>query len=191
MQLQFGIDQPDSGLLLDSMVVGPDARLCAAELLSPRVEAEIAFRLAEDLAGEVTEEEVGQAVAETFLALEVIDSRYGLEGLTLMDSVADNAACARISLGAPVPGLLTALGEEHLTLSVNGTSAASGFGKAILGDPIRSLLWLTRRLSSFGAGLRAGDVVLAGAVHASLPLHAGQTLSVSSHHLPEAVLHVT
>ncbi|MER6520220.1 fumarylacetoacetate hydrolase family protein [Streptomyces sp. NPDC001553] len=190
MQAQFGIDQPDSGLLLDRMVVTKGHNLPVGDLLAPRVEGEIAFRLAADVRGEdVGEEEVRDAVGECLLALEVIDSRYGVEGLTLVDSVADNAACARIVLGRALSGVPEDLADELLTLTVDGTIAASGYGRAVLGDPVRSLLWLVRRLHSFGAGLRAGDVVLAGAVHASLPLRPGQTVALSSPRFPEAVLH--
>src|SRR5690606_24503353 len=84
-----------------------------------------------------------------------------------------------------VPQNLT---DELLTLSVDGTMAASGYGRAVLGNPVRSLLWLARRLDASGVGLRAGDIVLAGAVHAILPLGAGQTVVVSSPRLPEAGL---
>ncbi|WP_367435241.1 2-keto-4-pentenoate hydratase [Streptomyces celluloflavus] len=191
MQEQFGIDQPDSGLLLDYMAVKEDRELCLGDLVAPRVEGELAFRLGTDLSGaDVGEKAIRDAVADTFLALEVIDSRYGFEGLTLADSVADNAACGRFVLGAAVPGLVPELGGEHLTLTVDGVVAASGFGRAILGDPIRSVAWLVHRLAAVGTGLRAGDVVLAGAVHASLPLGAGQTVAVGSPRLPQAVLHV-
>jgi len=190
MQQQFGIQEPDSGLLLDQMVVGAGEVLRVDDLLAPRIEAEIAFRLGTDVkGGEMCKKALQEAVAETFLALEVIDSRYGLEGLTLPDSVADNAACARIVLGQPVQGVPQNLTDELLTLSVDGTMAASGYGRAVLGNPVRSLLWLARRLDASGVGLRAGDIVLAGAVHAILPLGAGQTVVVSSPRLPEAVLH--
>ncbi|MFB7836068.1 2-keto-4-pentenoate hydratase [Streptomyces sp. NPDC056056] len=190
MQAQFAIDQPDSGLLLDRMVVSEGQTLPVDDLLAPRVEGEIAFRLAADVRGkDVGEEELRAAVGECLLALEVIDSRYGVEGLTLEDSVADNAACARIVLGPALPGVPEDLADELLTLSVNGTVAASGYGRAVLGDPVRSLLWLVRRLHSFGAGLRAGDIVLAGAVHASLSLRPAQTVVLSAPRFPEAVLH--
>ncbi|MFF2374915.1 2-keto-4-pentenoate hydratase [Streptomyces xiamenensis] len=191
MQEQFGIGQPDSGLLLDYMALEKGGELRLGDLLAPRVEGELAFRLGTDLAGaDVSAMAIRDAVASTFLALEVIDSRYGFEGLTLVDSVADNAACGRFILGDAMPGLAPELGGENLTLTVDGAEVASGFGRAILGDPIRSVAWLVHQLAAFGTGLRAGDVVLAGAVHASLPLSAGQTVAVVSPRLPQAVLHV-
>ncbi|MGH3842473.1 MAG: 2-keto-4-pentenoate hydratase [Pseudonocardiaceae bacterium] len=191
MQDQVGIDTPDSGILLDYMAVPPGEALLAAELLSPRIEAEIAFRLGTDLCGtDVAEQAARGAVAEAFLALEVIDSRFDLDEITLADSVADNAACARFVLGEAVPMPSWDLRAERLTVRTGTTPVAAGEGRDVLGDPIRSVVWLARRLAAFGAGLKAGDVVLAGAVHASFPLPAGETVSVSSPRLPAVSLHV-
>ncbi|MGH3903985.1 MAG: 2-keto-4-pentenoate hydratase [Pseudonocardiaceae bacterium] len=191
MQHQVGIDTPDSGILLDCMVVAPCEALRAAELLSPRIEAEIAFRLGTDLCGTgVVEEAARGAMAEVFLALEVIDSRFHLDGITLVDSVADNAACARFVLGEAVPMPSWDLRTERLTVCSGIAPVAVGEGRDVLGDPIRSVVWLARRLAAFGAGLKAGDVVLAGAVHESIPVPAGETVSVSSPRLPPVSLHV-
>jgi 2-keto-4-pentenoate hydratase len=191
MQQQVGIHEPDSGILLDSMSVAPSGVLRAAELLSPRIEAEIAFRFGSNLRGaNVDEDDARAAVADVFLALEIIDTRYALQGITLADSVADNAACARFVLGDAVPMPTWDLRAEQLTVSSGGRPIAEGEGRAILGDPIRSVTWLTRRLAAFGAGLTTGDVVLAGAVHASIPLPGGGTVSVSSPHLPTVNLHI-
>lgn len=187
MQHQVGIDTPDSGILLDYMVVAPGEALRAAELLSPRIEAEIAFRLGTDLCGTgVVEEAARGAMAEVFLALEVIDSRFHLDGITL----ADNAACARFVLGEAVPMPSWDLRAERLTVCSGITPVAVGEGRDVLGDPIRSVVWLARRLAAFGAELKAGDVVLAGAVHESIPVPAGETVSVSSPRLPPVSLHL-
>ncbi|MFB8290245.1 2-keto-4-pentenoate hydratase [Kitasatospora purpeofusca] len=185
MRQQMGIDEPDFGVLLDDMAVPTGGELALDGLISPRVEAEFAFRLTRDLAGKsVGVGEARAAVGEVLLAVEVIDTRYQDWTLTLTDSIADNAACARIVAGPAVPFLPELdLPSELLTVTVNGTAVASGAGSEILGDPIESVAWLARRLADFGLGLKAGEVVLAGAVHASLPLTPGR-VSVSSPHLP-------
>ncbi|GAA2798527.1 2-keto-4-pentenoate hydratase [Saccharopolyspora taberi] len=191
MQQQIGIGEPDFGVLLDSMIVAPDGVLWAGDLLAPRIEAEIAFRLGADVGGaEVTDQDVRAAVAEVFLALEVIDSRFELAGITVADSVADNAGAARCVLGAPSSLPEWDLRDERLTVCVGTREVATGEGRDILGDPLRSVSWLARRLHVFGMGLAAGEVVLAGAVHASLPLPVGQTVSVRSPRLPSVSLHI-
>lgn len=191
MQRLVGIDEPDSGVLLDSMLVAANGTLAADELIVPRGEAEIAFRIGTDLVGDdVTEEAARAAVAEVFLALEVIDTRFGTEPVTLADSVADNAGSGRIVLGEPVPAASVDLCDEQVSVCVDNSQVAVGQGRDILGDPIRSVLWLARRLGAFGAGLRAGDLVLAGAVHAAFPLEPGTTVSVTSSHLAPVSLEV-
>ena len=191
MQRQVGIDEPDSGILLDTMAVANGGRLLRQELRAPRVEAEIAFVLGDDLSEPCPSDAgVRAAVSGVCVALEVIDSRFDLDGITLADSVADNAGCARFVLGDVVPVDGLDLPNEEVAICVAGQTVDCGRGREILGDPIRSVLWLARRLAGFGAGLTAGDVVLAGAVHASIPLPREESVSASSPHLGSAVLHV-
>jgi 2-keto-4-pentenoate hydratase len=101
MQEQMGVDEPDSGVLFEDMVLPGGSELDRADFLLPRVEAEIAFRLGSDLAGpDVTLAAAKAAVSEVFLALEVIDTRYDTSWrIALADSVADNASCARVVTG--------------------------------------------------------------------------------------------
>lgn len=131
-------------------------------------------------------------MSEAFLAVEVIDTRFTDWGISLADSVADNASCARVVTGTAValdPGW--DLGREQLVLRVDGEVVAHGEGRAVLGDPINPLVWLAHRLHSLGTELRAGDVVLAGAVHASIPLRARTALQLTSPHLPAVRLRVS
>ncbi|WP_217199917.1 2-keto-4-pentenoate hydratase [Streptomyces buecherae] len=192
MQEQMGVTEPDSGVLLDDMVLPSGSSVAHGALLQPRVEAEIAFRLGRNLAGaNVSMQEARAAVKEVFLALEVIDTRYASWRLTVADSIADNASCARAVIGPGVP--LHAdldLAAEPLVVSVDGAAAAAGEGRAVLGDPLQALVWLAERLHRYGEGLRAGQLVLAGAVHASLPLTARSVVCARAHHLAPVELRV-
>lgn len=194
MQEQMGVCEPDSGVLLDDMVLSSGSELARGELMQPRVEAEIAFRLGRGLEGpDVTREEARGAVSQVFLALEVIDTRFTSWRIGLADSIADNASCARVVTGAMVPlDPVWDLAAEQLVVSVDGRAVATGEGRAVLGDPFRPLVWLAGRLSRFApGGLRAGDLVLAGAVHASLPLDTAGTVRVTAPHLPPVDLRVS
>lgn len=192
MQEQMGVDEPDSGVLLDDMVLPSGSSLVRSELMQPRVEAEIAFRLGRDLSGpDIDLEAARRAVAGVFLALEVIDTRFTGWQITVADSIADNASCARVVAGPMLPfDPDVDLAAESLVVSVDGTAVATGEGRAVLGDPFRALVWLVHRLARFGAGLKAGDLVLAGAVHASLPLEVDSTVRAHSPHLPPVELRV-
>lgn len=192
MQEQMGVSEPDSGVLLDDRVLPTGSTLARSVLLQPRVEAEIAFRLGCDLAGpRVSVEEARAAVKEVFLALEVIDTRFTSWRITVADSIADNASCAWAVTGPMMP-LSTDmdLAAEPLVVSVDGTAIVTGEGRAVLGDPLRALTWLAGRLHRCSGALRAGQLVLAGAVHASLPLKARSTVCARSPHLPPVELRV-
>src|SRR5260370_15763668 len=77
MQQQMGVDEPDSGVLLEGMVLPSGSGLLMGELMSPRVEAEIAFRLGRDLAGPRAVWQAARvAVSSVFLPLAVIDTRF-------------------------------------------------------------------------------------------------------------------
>ncbi|WP_309117476.1 fumarylacetoacetate hydrolase family protein [Saccharothrix sp.] len=190
MQAQMGVAEPDSGVLLDRMVLPDGGELDVGEFLAPRVEAEIAFRLGEDLCGGVDTATARGAVAQVLLALEVIDTRFGSWRIGLVDSVADNASCARVVLGEAVAPSEFELADAQIVLDVDGVPTAAGAGRAVLGDPLAALVWLARRLEEFGGGLRAGDLVLAGAVHASVELRAGTEVRAHCPHLPAVHLRV-
>ncbi|MFJ9844238.1 2-keto-4-pentenoate hydratase [Kitasatospora sp. NPDC101155] len=193
MQEQMGVSEPDSGILLEDMALPSGGELPTAGLLAPRIEAEIGLRLGRDLHGDDLDDQAARAaVAEVFLALEVIDTRYGNWGITLEDSVADNASAARFTTGAPVPFQPDMnLGRVFVTVRVDDQLTCAGYGRDVLGDPINALLWLTRRLHGLGTGLRAGDLVLPGSIHASIPLRPGTLVEASSPQLPAVLLRST
>jgi 2-keto-4-pentenoate hydratase len=58
-------------------------------------------------------------------------------------------------------------------VSRGGAVIDTGAGAAALGNPARCVAWLANKLGSLGAGLRAGDVVLPGAVHRMVPVQPG------------------
>ena len=183
-QQMLGVDEPTFGVLTDGMLVDDGAELSLTELVAPRVEAELAFVLAGDLAGPgVTTADALAAIGEVLPALEVVDSRVAQWRSRIADTVADNAGAARVVLGSatPVAGLdLRLLG---VLLSRNGTPIDSGAGAAALGHPAAALGWLANTLAGFGEGLRRGDVVLAGALTRMVPARPGDRFSAEFAHL--------
>lgn len=191
MQRQLGVDQPDRGPLLDDMEVADGGSVALTGLIAPRVEGELAFRLARDLAGPGVD--VRDALAATAIvqpALEVVDSRIAGWRVALADTVADHASCARFATGGPgrAPSELD-LAALELTLAVDGEPVERGLGSAVLGHPARALAWLANALAEKGEALRAGDVVLAGAVHAALPVTGPALVAASVPWLGRVELH--
>ncbi|MDX3321187.1 fumarylacetoacetate hydrolase family protein [Streptomyces sp. ME03-5684b] len=188
MQQQMGIHEPDSGVIHTDTLARTGSQLRADAYRAPRIETEIAFILGQDLAGPADLSTVRAAISEYCLAYEILDTSYGTWSITLVDTVADNAACSGVITGPRLPfDPNSDPRTERITVHADGKRVAAGSGRDVLGDPVLALHWLTRRRPQLR--LRAGDIVLAGSVHASLPLTPGRYHATSSH-LPAVHLHV-
>lgn len=174
------VKEPDFGALLDTMCVD-DGGVCErASLLQARVEGEVAFVLDRDLDHEAcTVVDVVAATAWVSASIEIIDSRIAEWKLSLVDTVADNASSARFvvsSTKASLQGLdLTLVG---CALRKNGRIASTGAGAACLANPVNAVAWLARTLAKAGTPLRAGDVVLSGALCPVVAVEAGDVVTL-------------
>lgn len=185
VQELLSVHEPNFGVLLDDMFVDESGEIRFDTLIQPRVESEIAFLMARDLAGPgVTTTGALAAVAGVLPAVEVVDSRIADWRIRIADTIADNASSARAVLGSrmmPVTGVdLRLLG---VLFSRNGVPIESGAGAAVLDNPIRCIAWLANKLGSFGSGLRSGDVVLSGALHRMVPVRPGDVFHAQFAHL--------
>jgi len=192
VQDQLGVDQPDFGYLLDEMDVSGAASgagpISMRTLLQPRVEAELAFRLARDI--DVPEDEitlgfVRESVDVALPALEIVDSRIAGWQIGFTDTVADCASSALFVVGTDARPL-TAPGvdgcepvEVEMSLTINGDVRSSGNGAACLGDPLKALRWLAVQAARFGDPLRAGHLVLSGALGPFVPFEPGDRVEAS------------
>ncbi|MGW4390905.1 2-keto-4-pentenoate hydratase [Streptomyces sp. NPDC004685] len=179
VQRQLGVDQPDFGVLFADMSVEDGASVPVGELLQPKVEAEIAFVLGADLAsGPLDDAQVRAAVAHAVPALEIVDSRIADWDITFGDTVADNGSSALYVLGTPARPLAEFEPVEAvMTLQRHGETVSSGDGAACLGDPLTALAWLARTALDVGDPLRAGQVVLSGALGPMVPAVAGDAFT--------------
>ncbi len=146
-------------------------------MIQPRIEPEIAFWLAADLRGPgVTLEQVIQATRGVSAALEVVDSRITNWRITLVDTIADNASSACVIVSEQVfPMDALDLVKVRVTMTRNGEEVGSGTGAAVLGHPAAAVAWLANKLSEFGIGLEAGQLVLPGAMCAAVSVVQGDT----------------
>jgi len=178
VQQQLGVDQPDFGVLFEDMQIADGGKLDPARCLQPKAEAEIAFVLAGDLPDpETTMEQVAAAVASVQAAIEIVDSRIADWKITFADTVADNGSSAFFVLadiGLPLAGL--DLVGAAMEMTVNGEVASTGVGAAALGNPLNAAAWLARILAARGESLKAGDVLLAGALGPMVPLTPGDVV---------------
>jgi 2-keto-4-pentenoate hydratase len=173
VQAQLGVDQPDFGVLFEDMEIADGGMLAAAKVLQPKAEAEIAFVMARDVR-EPTPEGLAAAIEYAVAAIEIVDSRIADWKITFADTVADNGSSAFYVLGKEHKSLAGLdLYTCGMALEVNGAVASLGAGAACLGHPLKAAAWLARTLADVGEPLRAGDVLLTGALGPMVTLNRG------------------
>jgi 2-keto-4-pentenoate hydratase len=178
VQTQLGVDQPDFGLLFDDMEFLHGQELPAGRLLQPKAEAEVAFVVGRDLDTPAPSySEFVASLAYALPALEIVDSAITDWKITLVDTVADNASCGVYVLGdQPVPVGALQLAEIGMQLDKNGQTASVGSGAACLGHPLRAAYWLAQTMGRLGQGLKAGEVILSGALGPMVPIAPGDRI---------------
>lgn len=178
MQKMVGVDQPDYGPVLSTMVRDDGAQLDLSEFLQPRIEAEIALILDSPLRGPgVSSVQAALAVGGAVAALELIDSRITDWRITLVDTIADLASSAAVVLGSNVVSP-DGWDARYLGMVIrrNGQVEATGAGAAALDNPVRAVAWLANALAEFGVTLEAGHVVMTGSLHRAFPIESGDRI---------------
>lgn len=179
VQAQLGVDQPDFGVLFEDMEIADGGALDVSAVIQPKAEAEVALILARDLTADgLTPDELLKAADCAITAIEIVDSRIADWKITFADTVADNGSSAFFVLGSR-PRRLDGLDLEtcRMTLELNGVVASTGTGAACLGHPLNAAAWLANTLVRRGEALRAGDILLTGALGPMVAIRAGDEVS--------------
>ena len=177
----LGVYQPDFGYLLDGMIYNEGQSIDSKTLIQPKAEGEIAFVLRHDLQGPgITAADVLRATEGVMVCFEIVDSRVRDWKIKIQDTVADNASCGAFVLGDRLVDL-RALDLRHcgMVLEKNGEVVVTGAGAATMGSPVNAMVWLANTLGRLGMPLKAGEVVLSGALGAMVPVVPGDQLRVT------------
>ncbi|WP_111412749.1 2-keto-4-pentenoate hydratase [Billgrantia lactosivorans] len=178
VQAQLGVDQPDYGALFDDMGYGNGEPIPWARLQQPKVEAEVAFVLGQDLAMvNPTQVDVLRAIDHAVAALEVVGSRIADWNIGIIDTIADNASSGVYVLGS-TPRRLEDLDLDlcGMVMERRGEPVSVGVGRACLGNPLNAVVWLARKMAKLGQPLKAGDLVLSGALGPMVPVQPGDVI---------------
>lgn len=176
VQKQIGVDQPDFGVLLDDFDCSGDSAVDSSRLLQPRIEAEIAFTLSADITEPITAAQAPTFVDQVFASFEIVDSRIEGWDISLADTVADNASSGLYVLGDSLPRVdAPDLAEVTMTMTADGEPVSAGKGSDCLGSPWEALVWLANTSLAYGSPLRAGEVILSGALGPMVPVTPGST----------------
>lgn len=178
VQQQLGVDTPDLGVLFDDMAYADGDVVPADATMQARAEAEIAFVLADDLVdGPLDREQVRQAIGHAVAAIEICGSRIAGWDISLADTVADNASAGVYVLGSRHRSLDDFEPKDVvMSMTIDGEEVSTGSGEACLGDPVAAVQWLARQARELGAPLRAGQLILSGALGPMRPIAPGQTV---------------
>ncbi|MGG6894330.1 2-oxo-hept-4-ene-1,7-dioate hydratase [Rhizobium sp. BR 315] len=185
MQYALNINIPDSGVLFDDMVFEDGATVPADRFIQPRIEAEIAFVMKAPLKGpNVSIFDVLNATDYVTPALEILDTRIlrvdpdTKKARTIVDTISDNAANAGIVTGgrAVRPDQID-MRWMGAIVSRNAEVEETGLGAGVLNQPARGIAWLANRLSQYGDGIEAGQIVLAGSFIRPIEARHGDTIT--------------
>jgi len=174
---KMGLPDSTYGYLLDTMLLPSSGTVAMSELIAPKIECEICFKLSQDLGGKgLTIAQVLAATAGVSAAFEICDARIKDWKCPYPDFFADNGFSARVVL----PGGWHSVSEvdllgEAVTLTQDGQQIAQGKGENAMGHPAQAVAWLVGKLAERGKGLLAGQIVMTGTLTPILPIATGST----------------
>jgi 2-keto-4-pentenoate hydratase len=178
VQAQLGVDQPDYGMLFADMCVPEGEEIPLSKVMQPKVEAEIAFVIGRDLNDEdLTTADILSSVEYALAAIEIVGSRIANWDIRIHDTIADNASSGLFVLGNE-PKSLRDFDPRlcGMVMERRGEPISVGAGAACLGSPITAALWLAKVMARAGRPLKAGDIVLTGALGPMTAVAAGDVV---------------
>lgn len=179
VQRQLGVSTPDYGSIYADSCFGDREPVPLGRFIAPRVEAEIAFVLGADLTqDDPTYADIVRATDFVLPVMEIVDSRIVDWRISIADTIADNASYGGFVLGGRPTSLRDIdLPDVAMTMRQGDEVVSTGAGVACLGNPIVAVQWLARALRRESVSLRAGDIVLSGALGPMVPVTSPSTFT--------------
>lgn len=164
VQERAGVDEPDYGIVLDDMVFESPIVRPRSAYIHPKIEAELAFVLKHDILT-ADLEAIEAAIDYVTTAIELVDNRYFDYRMSIVDTIADNAACAGLVTGpVRVPYGEIDLREVEMILYRGDEELTRGLASNVMGNPINAMQWIAETSLRIGKPLLAGEIVLSGSI---------------------------
>lgn len=177
IQQQFGMSQPCHGNLYADMILVEGIDIAKRALSQQRVETEIAIVLKSDLTQTAhTLVDIINACDYLLPAFEIVDSRFTDWNVKSCDFIADNTSACLVVLGTRPVALADFDMTRSQMITKKGDEVVSqGAATACLGHPLHALVWLADELVRLGKPLRAGELIITGAMGPAIPAEPGDT----------------
>ena len=180
VQKQLGVDQPDYGMLYADRMMYDGEEVPLSKVMQPKCEAEVCLVLERDIKkSHITMTELISSIAYAVAAIEIVGSRIANWDIKITDTVADNASSGLFVLGNE-PKKLDGLDLRMcgMVMERRGDQISLGAGAACLGHPLNAALWLARAMVERGSPLKAGDVLMTGALGPMATVAPGDVVDV-------------
>ncbi len=180
------IDAPLVGYLLGGGLLPSGATVSLSGWTAPKIETEIAVHLAADLPAGAGADEAAAAIGGLSLAFELVDIDAALsDPIAILER---NVFQRHVVLGPRRPP-----GPPPLVdIVVDDQPAAAGADpSAAIGDLAAVTAHVADVVGRFGPGLKAGDVIITGAIVPALDLGAGEHHVARATGLGEIAIHAT
>jgi 2-keto-4-pentenoate hydratase len=166
IQRQFRVREPVFGFLLADGVRTSPAHLRLDALIRPGIENEICATIGDALRGPgVDDARARSAVHSVRAAMELIETR-GPFTEQLAVAIGENVQQKGVILsGVTYP--LDAdfdLAKVQVELRRRGDVVERATGEAVLGNPLRSIVWLANKLAEYDLALEPGQLVMTGSL---------------------------
>lgn len=170
---RVGAEEPFWARAFSSRVVDSPATLDLSRWFRAQFEPELALVLGADLAGPgVTREQARAAIRAVRPAFEIVDKRAAVDGVDVIESVADSGWFAGAVLGPEVSADGLNLDAVTVVVREDGGSGTETTGAAtiLMDGPSGCLAWLANRVADFGLVLHTGDIVFSGTMTGAHPI---------------------
>ncbi|MEB3282555.1 MAG: hydratase [Lyngbya sp.] len=183
-QQRLNVSHPLRGVLLKQMLLDNGAVVSPNFGAIPQFEADLMVRVGDDSINEAATPE------EALAGLDAVIPFIELPDLVYQSDVKANAAAlvainvgARLGvLGEPIPLEATPEWEQRLgnikviMFDENGQELAQGESSALLGHPLKAVLWLRDDLKAAGIRLQPGDLLSLGTITPLMPVQSKTTI---------------